>query len=219
MKTSSLHARSSAQPALVARQPIFDARLTVIAHELIDAAALEQLVARDAATSYRVLRCIKSSFYGLPRPVDSLRQAIVVLGLEELRRLCAVVMLGRFDDRPVQLLLDTLIRARMCELLAKAGGIRDTCPYFITGLFSTLDALLGVPLNEALHTVTLAEPLVRALLHGEGDLGRTLRCVQDYESGRWDALGRSGLSNQQLRDAYVGALAWTDATTGLVAAD
>jgi EAL and modified HD-GYP domain-containing signal transduction protein len=155
----------------------------------------------------------------LRRPVDSLRQAIVVLGLEELRRLCAVVMLGRFDERPVQLLLDTLIRARMCELLAKARNIRETGPYFMTGLFSTLDALLGVSLDEALHTVTLAEPVVRALLHGEGDLGRTLRWVQDYESGKWDALAGSAFSNQQLRDAYVGALAWADGTAGLVTPD
>lgn len=43
----------------------------------VDAAALEQLVARDAATSYRILRCIKSSRYGLARPVDSIRQAII----------------------------------------------------------------------------------------------------------------------------------------------
>jgi c-di-GMP phosphodiesterase len=182
----------------------------------VDAAALEQLVARDAATSYRILRCIKSSFYGLPRPIESLRQAIIVLGFEELRRLCAAVLLGRFDDRPAQLVLDTLTRARMCELLAKAGGIRDTGPYFIAGLFSTLDALLGVSLEQALDTVPLADPVVRALVHGEGDLGRRLRCVQDYESGRWDALREYELSNQQLRDAYLDALAWAEGTTGIL---
>jgi EAL and modified HD-GYP domain-containing signal transduction protein len=183
----------------------------------VDAAALEQLVARDAGTSYRILRCIKSSYYGLPRPIDSLRQAIIVLGIEELRRLCAAVLLGRFDDRPVQLLLNTLIRARMCELLAIAGGVRETGPYFMTGLFSTLDALLGVSLEEALDTVPLADPVVRALLHGEGDLARKLRCVQDYESGKWDALGGYGLSNQQLLTAYIDALEWADGATGFLA--
>lgn len=183
----------------------------------VDAAALEELVARDATTSYRILRCIKSSYHGLPRPVDSLRQAIVVLGFEELRRLCTVVLLGKFDDRPVQLLLTTLIRARMCELLAKAGGVRDTGPYFITGLFSTFDSLLGEPLEEALSTVTLSDPVLRALLHREGSLGNTLRCVVSYEAGKWDALNAQGLSNQQVRDAYLDALAWADGTTSLLA--
>jgi EAL and modified HD-GYP domain-containing signal transduction protein len=105
----------------------------------------------------------------------------------------------------------------MCELLAKAGGIRETGPYFMTGLFSTLDALLGLSLEQALDTVPLADPVVRALVHGEGDLGRRLRCVQAYESGRWDALGEYELSNQQLRDAYLDALAWAEGTTGILA--
>jgi c-di-GMP phosphodiesterase len=183
----------------------------------INAAALEQLVARDAATSYRILRCIKSSSYGCARAVDSIRQAIVVLGTEELGRLCAAVLLGKFDDRPLQLLTNTLIRARMCELLAKAGGVRETGPYFMTGLFSTLDALLGVPLEEALDKVALAEPVVRAVLNSEGDLGRRLRCVEDYESGRWGALGGHGLSDQQLLDAYLAAIAWAGGTTAVLA--
>jgi hypothetical protein len=106
---------------------------------------------------------------------------------------------------------DTLSAAEAPSL---TGNVHESA-----GLFSTLDALLGVSLEQALDTVPLAEPVVRALVHVEGDLGRRLRCVQDYESGRWDALGPSGLSNQQLRDAYVAALAWADATTGLVAAE
>jgi c-di-GMP phosphodiesterase len=124
--------------------------------------------------------------------------------------------LGKFDDRPLQLLTSTLIRARMCELLTKAGGIRETGPYFMTGLFSTLDALLGVPLEEAFDKVPLAEPVVRAVLNSEGDLGRRLCCVQDYESGRWDALGGYGFRNQQLLDAYLAATAWADGTTGVL---
>lgn len=183
----------------------------------VDSAALEQLVARDAGTSYRILRCIKSSFYRLARPVDSIRQAITVLGTDELRRLCAAVLLGKFDDHPLQLLTNTLVRARMCELLAKAGGIRETGPYFMTGLLSTLDALLGLPQKEALDQIPLAEPVVRAVLNSEGDLGRRLRWVQDYESGRWDALRQSGLSNQQLLEAYLAAIAWADGTAGALA--
>lgn len=174
------------------------------------------IVARDASTSYRILRCIKSSYYGLARPVESLRQAIIVLGLEELRRLCTVVLLGKFDDRPVELLLNALVRARMCERLARAAGVRDTGSYFMTGLFSRLDSLLGVPLDEALGTVNLADCVVRALLYGEGDLGRTLRCVEDYESGRWDGLSAHGWDSQQVRDAYLGALAWADGNTSLL---
>jgi hypothetical protein len=58
---------------------------------------------------------------------------------------------------------------------------------------------------------------VRAALNSEGDLGRISRCVQDYESGRWDALGGYGLSDQQLVHAYIAAVTWADGATGILA--
>jgi Predicted signal transduction protein containing EAL and modified HD-GYP domains len=76
--------------------------------------------ARDLGISYRFLRCINSSFYNLPRTVRTLHRALVLLGLDNLRRLCTLVTLSGFDDRPALLLVDSMLRARMCELLAQA---------------------------------------------------------------------------------------------------
>ncbi len=45
------------------------------------------------ALSYRVLRCINSSYYNLPRKIDSIRQAIIILGLDTLRQLCGLLCL------------------------------------------------------------------------------------------------------------------------------
>ena len=54
---------------------------------------VERLLSQDVSLSYRVLRCINSSYYNLPRKVDSIRQAIVILGLDTLRQLCGLLMI------------------------------------------------------------------------------------------------------------------------------
>lgn len=177
---------------------------------------LESLVGCDTATSYRILRCINSSYYNLPRPINSLREAIVILGLDQLRRLCALVMLAGFDDRPGQLLIDAMILARMCELLAQHAGVRDSSPYFITGLFSVLDALVAQPLADALSELPLAASITRALLQGEGDLGAALACARHYTLGDWDNVQFKELSIQQIRSTYVQALRWAEESRVLI---
>ncbi len=82
--------------------------------------------------SYRVLRCINSSFYNLPRKVESIRQAIVILGLDPLRQLCSLVALQGFDDRPPNLLI-VADGSRADVRAARAADRRapDSGPFFI----------------------------------------------------------------------------------------
>jgi EAL and modified HD-GYP domain-containing signal transduction protein len=54
---------------------------------------VESLLSQNVAMSYHVLRCINSSYYNLPRKIDSIRQAIVILGVQSLRQLCALLCL------------------------------------------------------------------------------------------------------------------------------
>jgi len=184
---------------------------------LTSAGDLEPLVGRDAATSYRILQCINSSsFYNLSRPVKSLREAIVILGIDQLRRLCALVMLAGFDDRPGQLLVDAMVRARMCELLAQHAGITDSGSYFVTGLFSVIDALVAQPLEEAIARLPLAMPIIQALLQDEGDMGAALACVRNYERGDWNGVTYGGLDTGQIRSAYLQALRWAEEGRELV---
>lgn len=207
------------RPETFSRQRVPSSRLATlrIMAELqgaeVDFAALERAVARDAATSYRIMRCINSSFYSLPRPVSDLRQAIVILGIDELRRLCALIVLGGFEDRPPQLITDALVRARMCELMARSIGAEDAGPFFVTGLFSLLDVLLGQPLEQILATLPLSDPVRQALLTRSGELGRVLDWVIRYEEAAWEELARCGVARHELCRAYLDAVQWAE--TGL----
>jgi c-di-GMP phosphodiesterase len=190
--------------------------LTELSKEDSSIEEIEQLVAQDMSMSYRVLRCINSSFYNLPRKVESIRQAIVILGLDPLRQLCSLVALQGFDDRPPNLILVAMARARMCEQLGKLIGASDSGPYFICGLFSMLNVLTGVPIKQLVEELPLAPSIVSALVAEEGEIGAALHCARSYERGRWREVNFCGLPHNVIRAAYVDAVFWAEETRKLI---
>jgi c-di-GMP phosphodiesterase len=178
---------------------------------------VERLISQDVSISYRVLRCINSSYYNLPRKVDSIRQAIVILGLENLRRLCTLVALQGFDDRPPSLFVNAMTRARMCEQLGKLTGAKEAGPYFITGLFSMLNVLVGLPMQDIMKELPLAPAITQALLGEEGELGAALKCARAYERAAWKHTSFAELSPQLIRAAYVDAVFWAEEARNMFA--
>jgi EAL and modified HD-GYP domain-containing signal transduction protein len=178
---------------------------------------VELLISQNVSMSYHVLRCINSSYYNLPRKIDSIRQAIVILGLDHLRQLCCLLCLQGFDDRPPSLFVNAMTRARMCEQLGRLGGVQDTGPYFITGLFSLLNAMVGMPTQKIVEELPLSPAVSRALVAGEGDLGKALKCTRAYERAAWDHVTYGNLPPALIRAAYVDALFWAEQARTLLA--
>ena len=177
---------------------------------------VEALLSQNVSMSYHVLRCINSSYYNLPRKVDSIRQAIVILGVESLRQLCALLCLQGFDDRPPSLYIHAMTRARMCEQLGRLGGAKDCGPFFITGLFSLLGALVGMPTQKIIEELPLSAAVSRALVAGEGPLGEALQCTRAYERAAWNHVAYGGLPANLIRAAYVDALFWAEQARALI---
>src|SRR6201996_5462795 len=178
---------------------------------------VELLISQNVSMSYHVLRCINSSFYNLPRKIDSIRQAIVILGVDQVRQLCSLLCLQGFDDRPPSLFLNAMTRARMCEQLGKLSGAKDTGPFFITGLFSLLNAIVGMPTQKIVEELPLAPAIARALVAGEGDLGKALQCTRAYERAAWDHVAYADLPPALIRAAYVDALFWAEQARTMLA--
>jgi len=179
---------------------------------------VERLLSQDVSLTYRVLRCINSSYYNLPRRIESIRQAIVILGLDTLRQLCGLLCLQGLDDRPPSLIMQAMTRGRMCEQLGKLAGARDAGPFFITGLFSLLNALLGMPTRKVVEELPLTPAVVRALIAGEGPLGAALQCTRAYERGVWDHAVYADLAPHLIRAAYVDSLFWAEQAQALLSA-
>lgn len=171
---------------------------------------LERLVSQDVGLVVRLLRCLNSGYYNLPRQVTSIKHAIVILGRDNLMRLCAAVALAEFRDRPDWLLVNALLRARMCELLATARGGRDAGGFFFAGLLSHIDALLGVPTPQAIRDLPLTPPVEQALVEHQGPIGATLRAIEAWEHGNFEAVATAGFDERTLRYAYLEAVEWAE---------
>ncbi len=171
-----------------------------------------RLIRTDPALAYRLLRYINSAFFSLPREVESIRQAVMLLGSDHIRRFVSIVALAQLgEDRPEELLRTAIVRARLCELLAPRRGPE----LFTAGLFSVLDALLELPLERALEDLPLASELTEALLRDRGPLAPYLSLARSYHAGRWDRvsrlLRRLKLDEERLPAHYREAIGWADA--------
>jgi EAL and modified HD-GYP domain-containing signal transduction protein len=183
-----------------------------------DIQKVEALVMRDATVSFQVLRLINSAFYALPRRVDSIREAVIMLGMERIRTWAAILVLARVSDKPHELLVTALVRARMAALIADAQGL-DADQAFTVGLFSALDAILDMPMEDVLGSLPLAPAIANAVLRNEGPLGRNLAYILASERGDWvGAAGDMEVEADTLGKLHLEAVVWADRASRAIAA-
>jgi len=186
--------------------------LSKLAHAETDHREIESLIAQDVTLSYRILRYINAACFALPRKIASINEAIIYLGLSNIRRFASMIAMTGFNDQPHEILLTALIRARMCELLAEAAGHANTDTYFTLGLFSSLDIMLLMPMIKLVDELPLGEDLTQALLGVDGQLSEALRCVLAYERQQWQIVKFNGLCSEEISNIYLQAVQWGNET-------
>ena len=174
----------------------------------VDIDQLGELIGRDVSLSYRLLRYVNSAMFSLPKKVESLHHAVVFLGLKTVKQMVMVLVMSGVDDKPHELLVTSLVRAKMCELLAQSKSMPNKEGSFVVGMFSVLDALLDMEMPELLPTLSLSDEINQALLEREGVDGELLAAVIAYEQGQWDLPVMDGFDIDSLNKAYVDALSW-----------
>ena len=184
-------------------------------HELqsrgADFDALEEIIRRDVALSYRLLRHVNSAFYGLPRTVGSVREALALLGTRAVRQWAVALVLSGLEHRPHALLSTALVRARTCELVLAPYDRVSAGHGFTAGMFSLLDAVLGAPMQDILAELPLAPEVEMAITTHEGVAGKALAKAIAYERGDFDAPALAGHARSALTIAYSDAVQWADA--------
>jgi len=210
-----------AKPAMVQGQTLRPAQAVIV--QLINlvrkqatTAEIEELLKHDAGLSFNLLRFINSSGFGLRTEITSFRQAVMLLGLKKLFRWAALLLTtSRAGGVPPVVGQTAIVRGRLMELLAAELLPPEDCDNaFVTGVFSLLDAMLGMPLDKALEALSMPEVVVSALLNGEGRLAPFLELAIACETADDEAFARTanqlGLDNRQVNWAHLQALAWAE---------
>ncbi len=178
--------------------------------ELEDIAAI---VERDPFLTISLLKFINQA-PGLKRNVDSIRQAVAIMGQEEVRRWATVaIQLSLAEDQPGEITRLSLIRAKFAENLAGSFelGIFQQ-GLFMMGLFSMLDVILHKPMAEAIKEVAVNERVRVALVEHAGDFYPVLELIYAYERADWDQVSilniRAGVKVEDVCSAFIDALIW-----------
>ena len=171
---------------------------------------LERIVTSDIALTHKLLRFVNSPHFGLRKQVHSVRQAIVLAGLESVKNLLSVLAMARLPNKATELTLVALTRAKFCEQVGqKLFGTRKEA-FFTVGLLSLLDAMLDKPMEEVLQSIPLAPEIDQALLNFEGELGEVLKWAIAVERGDWDEVQVSSHDEPLIQQAYFESISWVD---------
>jgi len=174
--------------------------------------SLEQIIAADVAIAYKLLRYINSAFFSLLHQVESIHQAIVYLGEQEIRRFVTLMLIAKLTvDTPAELVRLSVIRARFCELLAKECRDQvDASELFLLGLFSLIDALLDAPMALMMEKLPLSARVKETLILRQGPFAPYLDAAVAYEQGRTEdcliALGKLRVHRNKVYDIYLDAI-------------
>ncbi|MEN3277324.1 MAG: hypothetical protein V7631_3114 [Massilia sp.] len=169
-----------------------------------DSRELELLLKQDPVLSFHLLKLVNSAAFALNTPITSHVQAIAVLGRRQLQRWLQLLLYAgaAADGLPNLLLPLAALRAGQLEMLCKAeGGERDDQDLaFMTGAFSLLERLLGMPMRDIVGDLRLPPHVEAALLYRTGRLGERLRMIEGCADGA--ALAAAGID----RHAWWGSL-------------
>ena len=176
-----------------------------------DSRELEILLKQDPALSYHLLKLVNSAAFAMSKPINSFGQAINLLGRRQLQRWLQLLLYARqHEDGAANPLLPlAAVRAAQMEMLCKInGGDRDQQDIaFMTGVFSLLDVLLCMPMEEIISALNLDPDIVLALTARGGALGAMLALTENSVV-TLDALDDAGIDPETYWRSLLQAYHW-----------
>lgn len=181
---------------------------------------IEDLLKRDVSLSFKIMRYAQNILYNT-RGVSgfrnqSLRDIVVYLGINEMRRFVLMACLTSFDNvTNTEIYYLSLIRAKFCELVAaRTAGSHIANEAFMVGLFSLLDVILGLPLDELMEQIAVSPDVVKALKNDSGELYPYVQLARLYEQRMWeeanDVAHEIGLPGSSVAEMMNQAATWAD---------
>ncbi len=189
--------------------------LQAINKEEPDLSEIESIIKREPSLVYRLLRYLNSAIFGFSVQIKSIRHALTLLGMKEVRKWTSLVALsGMGENRPSALMTSLITRARFCEALAPAAGLgAKSLDLFLMGLLSMVDTVLEKPLAEVLGQLALSQEVKVALLEGGNQMRKVLDLAVATEKGQWSRMSYFAsslkLSESSVTESYMQSVQWS----------
>ncbi|KAB2917431.1 MAG: HDOD domain-containing protein [Dechloromonas sp.] len=170
---------------------------------------------QDPPLAFRILRYLNSPLIGLDHRIESLSQALTILGRQRLTRWLSVLLFSvRTPSFGDWLLVEcALTRGRLMETLgARLLPGEPPDALFLTGVFSCLDKLLRRPLAELLDEIPLSIEVRDALIERNGPYAPLLALAEASEAFDFERMEKAAQAMAVPADvvnrALLAATAW-----------
>jgi EAL and modified HD-GYP domain-containing signal transduction protein len=188
--------------------------LNVVRDDDFDFDSVSKIIERDTAITIDLMRMVNSPYVGLRNKVKTINHAVTMLGQKEVRKwITTAVSRLLSSDKPSEISRLSLVRAKFCESLAPMFGMRqDTGSLFLMGLFSVLDEIMDMPMEQALELVHVSDAIYEALVDKKGEYYPIYNFILEYENANWKTVSRMMILHDipidAVFNAYVDALCW-----------
>ncbi len=152
---------------------------------------IESIISRDVSLTFSLLRLVNSAYFALRNKARSVKQALVILGLGQLKQWIYLLSFKQDDgSMPDELIKISFLRATFAsELLEYAQDMNiSRSEAYLLGMFSTLGKLMRVPLEDALEQLPISDEIKLALLKKEGRTGFLYKLILSYEKADWKTM-------------------------------
>ena len=178
----------------------------------LDFAQVEDIIKSEPSLCYRFLRYLNSPIFPFRTRINSVRHALTLVGEDEVRKWISVAALVSVGvDKPPDLVVWALARARFCELIGMRSPARSPGMFFL-GLVSALPVLLDLPLDFIISRLPVLPEIQAALLGGRNHYRQAYDLLLNYELGKWEVCAMlakgMAMSETQVAQCYVDSLDW-----------
>lgn len=149
------------------------------------------IISRDVTLTFSLLRLVNSAYFALRNPARSVKQALIVLGVGQLKQWVYLLSFKNSEGQiPTELIKTSFLRGQFCQELAPyiPGLPLSKSEAYLMGMFSTLGLLMGVSTHDALVPLPIADEIKEAVLEGTGVCGELYQLVVKYDSANFKGM-------------------------------
>lgn len=170
-------------------------------------------IEQDVALSYKLLRLINTAAFFTRNKINSIKHALVFIGLKEFKKWIYVLTIKQIDHEKntgqEEVIKLSLIRAHLCEQLSQKIGKNDSSPYLLAGMFSLIDNLLHCSIDDALQKLPLSDEIKDAINGKNNEIGKVLNWTIQIEKCNWN-LSDLPLTANEISECYRNAIQWSN---------
>jgi len=182
---------------------------------------IADIISHDVNLSISLLKMVNNVATGTKIEITSLKQATAYLGEEKLKQFVAILALSKLTtDKTDEMSKQALITGKLMSYIASSHDTFSTVKdyAFITGLLSSIEVLLGMPVSEIVKSMPLAKPIEEALTERTGPLGELLDFTIHYITGQdkniTEQMASYELNSDSLHKEFVDASLWCQKLAG-----